>query len=72
LTRSLDQSTASARSILAQSAGRSLSGQQMETVKQIRTLLAQAEAARTKDLSVAAQLARRAELLARDLATSLR
>jgi hypothetical protein len=38
----------------------------------IKALLSQAEAARANDLSVAAQLARRAELLARDLAASLR
>jgi len=38
----------------------------------IKALLSQSEAARANDLSVAAQLARRAELLARDLSKSLR
>ena len=49
-----------------------MSADQLETVKMIRSLVARAEAARASDLSVAAQLARRAELLARDLAASLR
>jgi hypothetical protein len=72
LTRSLDQSVTSARALVARSSGRTLSVDQLETVKMIRALVAQAEAARASDLSVAAQLARRAELLARDLAASLR
>jgi hypothetical protein len=68
----VDQSVTAARAAVAQSSGHTLSGEQAETVRMIKALLSQAEAARTTDLSVAAQLARRAELLARDLAASLR
>ena len=72
LTQSLDQSMSAARAVLARVAGRSLARDQTDTVNLIKALLTQAEAARGSDLSVAAQLARRAELLARDLSSSVR
>lgn len=71
-TRSFDRSTASARAALARISGRTLTHDQSESVSLINALLSQAAAARESDLSVAAQLARRAELLARDLSNSLR
>lgn len=63
---------ASARALSAQASGHTLTAGQVETLNLIKALLSQAEAARSSDLSVSAQLARRAELLARDLAASLR
>jgi hypothetical protein len=69
--RSYQQSAQFARQTLSQLSGRALSRDQAETANRIRSFLSQADESLTKDLSVAAQLARRAELLARSLLNSL-
>ena len=69
--RTLDDSMARARTVLAVAAGRRLNAQQSELVGRIRTFMMQAELARQKDLVTAVNLARRADLLARDLSESL-
>ena len=70
--RSYQQSAQFARQTLSQLSGRALSRDQADTANRIRSFLSQADEAQSKDPSVAAQLARRAELLARDLLNSLR
>lgn len=50
----------------------SLSGAQKENVSRIHSFMRQAEELHTRDLATAAQLARRAAVLAQDLAESLR
>jgi hypothetical protein len=72
LRRSYQQSAQFARQTLSQLSGRALSQDQADTANRIRSFLSQADEAQSKDPSVAAQLARRAELLARDLLNSLR
>ena len=67
LTRNLNQSLSAARDALARTMGRTLTEDQQETANLARTLVSQAEAARKTDLPLAAQLARRAELLARSV-----
>jgi hypothetical protein len=69
--RTLDDSMTRARTVLAVAAGRRLNAQQSEMVVRIRTFMMQAELARQKDLVTAVNLARRADLLARDLSGSL-
>ena len=70
--RAYQQSAQSARQTLSQLSGRALSRDQADTANRIRSFLSQADEARSKDPPVAAQLARRAELLARDLLNSFR
>jgi hypothetical protein len=70
--RSYQQSAQSARQALSQLSGRALSRDQADTANRVRSFLSQADEAQSKDPSVAAQLARRAELLARDLLNSFR
>ena len=70
--RAYQQSAQSARQTLSQLSGRALSRDQADTANRIRSFLSQADEAQAKDPSVAAQLARRAELLARDLLNSFR
>ena len=70
--RSYQQSAQFARQTLSQLSGRALSRDQADTANRIRSFLSQADEAQSKDPSVAAQLARRAELLARDLLNSFR
>jgi hypothetical protein len=70
--KSYQQSAQSARQALGQIAGRALTRDQADTANRIRSFLSQADEAQPKDLSTAAQLARRAELLARDLLSSIR
>jgi hypothetical protein len=70
--RSYQQSAQSARQTLSQLSGRALSRDQADTANRVRSFLSQAEEAQSKDPSTAAQLARRAELLARDLLNSFR
>ena len=70
--RSYQQSAESARQTLSQLSGRPLSRDQAETANRVRSFLSQADEAQSKDPSAAAQLARRAELLARDLLNSFR
>ena len=69
LSRALDQSLSSARQNLSDISAQNLSPQEAETVNLVRAFVSQAERARETDLSTAAQLARRAELLARSLIT---
>jgi hypothetical protein len=71
LRSSYRQSAQSARQTLQQLSGRALSRDQAETANRIRSFLSQADEAQSRDPSVAAQLARRAELLARDLLNSV-
>jgi hypothetical protein len=52
-------------------AGRQLAGGSVEAVGRIHSFLAQAQEAATRDWPAAAQLAYRAEVLARDLARLL-
>ncbi len=55
------------RKALAIAAGKNLNANQSEIVNRIRTFQKQAEQAREQDLVTAVNLARRADLLARDL-----
>jgi hypothetical protein len=68
--RALEDSMSRARTVLAVAAGRRLNAQQSEMVDRIRIFMMQAEQARQKDLVTAVSLARRADLLARDLSGS--
>jgi hypothetical protein len=68
--RSYQQSAQFARQTLSQLSGRALSRDQADTANRIRSFLSQADEAQSKDPSAAAQLSRRAELLARDLLKS--
>lgn len=67
-----EQSARAARELLERISGRALTPEQSEAAGRVRSFLSQAAQAKEKDPSTAAQLARRAELLARDLAGSLR
>jgi len=68
--RSYQQSAQFARQTLRELSGRPLTRDQADTANRIRSFLSQADEAQSKDPSAAAQLARRAELLARDLVNS--
>lgn len=61
-----------ARAAVNRTNGRQLTAAQQETVARIRVFLQQAEEQRDKDLATALQLARRADLLGKDLVNSLR
>jgi hypothetical protein len=65
--RSYQQSAQFARQTLSQISGRALTREQADTATRIRSFVSQADEAQANDPAVAAQLARRAELLARDL-----
>jgi hypothetical protein len=65
--QSLDQSLERVRRALTIAAGKNLNADQSEIVNRIRTFQRQAEQARDQDLVTAVNLARRADLLARDL-----
>ncbi len=65
--QTLDQSLEQVRKALAIAAGKTLNADQSEIVNRIRTFQKQAEQAREQDLVTAVNLARRADLLARDL-----
>jgi len=65
--QTLDQSLETVRRVLAVAAGKNLNADQSEIVNRIRTFQRQAEQAREQDLVTAVNLARRADLLARDL-----
>lgn len=60
-----------ARAALGQVAGRSITPAQHDTVERIRIFIQQSEAEKSKDISTAVQLARRADLLGQDLVKSL-
>jgi hypothetical protein len=65
--QTLDQSLERVRRALTIAAGKNLNADQSEIVNRIRTFQRQAEQAREQDLVTAVNLARRADLLARDL-----
>jgi hypothetical protein len=65
--KSIDESLASAKNSLARIAAKRLTAEQAQQADSIRTLQRQAEQAREQDLLTAANLARRADLLAKDL-----
>ena len=66
-----EQSWVSAREMLASLAGRALTPEQADAAGRIRSFLKQAQETGSSDWSAAAQRARRAELLARDLLRAL-
>ncbi|MDX1984995.1 MAG: hypothetical protein SFV51_32285 [Bryobacteraceae bacterium] len=65
------QSARAAEKSLATIAGRKVSREQSESAARVRSLLKQAADMSGRDVSMAEQLARRAEVLARDLAGSV-
>lgn len=67
----IEQSLDRARSTLTVASQRTLTHRQNETAERVRTFIRQAEEAKTRDISTAVQLSRRADLLAQDLATAL-
>ncbi len=69
--RSLDESLTRVRTVLAAAANRRLTADQDRLIIRIRTFVMQAEQAREQDLVTAVSLARRADLLAQDLAGRL-
>ncbi|MGC4056201.1 MAG: hypothetical protein QM757_45935 [Paludibaculum sp.] len=72
LRNSYQQNAQSARQVLNQIKGRALSRDQVEAANRIRSFLSQADEAQAKDPATAAQLAQRAQILARDLQSSLK
>lgn len=72
LSRAVDQSTLAARAALTRMRARNLTSDQSETAARIKTFADQADQARKTDLRAAVQLARRAEVLARDLESSIK
>lgn len=72
LRRVFDEASSQAKQSLGKLEGRTLSGERAESVARVRAFLAQAESLLESDLRSAAELARRAALLARDLAGAVR
>jgi hypothetical protein len=70
--RITDQALARAKGVLRQLEGRQLTRDQRAGLDRIRTFIGQAEELRNRDLVQASSLAERADLLARDLAASVR
>lgn len=66
-TQELDQYTESVKKALTKVAGRTLTPEQRDIAERVQTYLTQAEQARDQDLVTAVNLARRADLLAKDL-----
>jgi hypothetical protein len=66
-TLELDQYTDSVKKALARLAGKNLTADQKTTAERVQTFLSQAEQARDQDLVTAVSLAKRADLLAKDL-----
>jgi len=66
-TLELDQYTESVKRALARLAGKNLTADQKTTAERVQTFLSQAEQARDQDLVTAVSLAKRADLLAKDL-----
>jgi hypothetical protein len=66
-TQELDQYTESVKKNLAKLVGKNLTTDQKNTAERVQTYLSQAEQAREQDLVTAVNLARRADLLAKDL-----
>jgi hypothetical protein len=69
--RTLDESLDRVRRALEVLDGKKLNAEQKETRNRIRTFQKQAEQARQQDLVTAVNLARRADLLAKDLVERL-
>ncbi len=69
--RTLDESLNRVRAVLAAAANRHLTPDQDGVIVRIKTFVMQAEQAREQDLVTAVNLARRADLLAQDLAVRL-
>lgn len=72
LERNLAAHSAAARQVLDRIRGRRLSRDQTDLAARIRAFLRQAEQMRASDLSAAAELSRRAALLAQELEKTLR
>jgi type IV secretory pathway VirB10-like protein len=70
-TQDLEKYTESVKSRLAKVAGKSLTAEQRDIAERVQTYLTQAEQARDQDLVTAVNLARRADLLAKDLVDRL-
>lgn len=70
--QTLDESLNRAKNLLIQTRGRKLSASQTESATRVRSFIRQAEEIKAQDLTTAVQLARRADLLAQQLAQSLR
>lgn len=68
----IEQSLNRARAALSLASQRALTRRQNETANRVRTFVRQAEDAKLRDISTAAQLARRADLLAQDLAATFK
>ena len=66
-TQELEQYTERVKRALAMVAGKNLTADQKDLAERVRTYLSQAEQAREQDLVTAVNLARRADLLAKDL-----
>jgi hypothetical protein len=66
-TRTLDETLDRVNQQLARVEGKNLNAEQKDTVERIKTFRKQAEQAREQDLLTAVSLARRADLLAKDL-----
>ena len=66
-TQELEQYTESVKRALTKVAGRNLTAEQKDIAERVQTYLTQAEQAREQDLVTAVNLARRADLLAKDL-----
>ncbi len=66
-TQELDQYTESVKRALTKVAGKNLTAEQKDIAERVQTYLKQAEQAREQDLVTAVNLARRADLLAKDL-----
>jgi len=69
--REYENNSAAARNALASLPGKELAPDQAATISRIKSFLQQASAAKASDWSLAANLALRALLLARDLAGSV-
>jgi hypothetical protein len=68
----IDQALGRAQANLAAVANRQLTQQQQATVAQVQNFILQAQTTRKSDLAGAKSLAERADVLARDLAKSVR
>ncbi len=71
LEQTLAANLGTAQSVLAQIKGRRLTREQSESANRVRAFIRQSEQARRSDIAVAAELSRRAALLAEDLRKTL-
>jgi hypothetical protein len=70
-TQDLEKYTESVKSLLAKVTGKKLTADEKDIAERVQTYLTQAEQARDQDLVTAVNLARRADLLAKDLVARL-